>query len=109
MSTTTEERERKLRNYRAFRERNIERWREINREAGRRYRANNKEKLKARSKVFVEVRAGRLVKELCHCGSAKTQAHHEDYTKPLAVMWFCAKHHREFEREVMHSTGCITI
>jgi hypothetical protein len=27
------------------------------------------------------------------CGSEKSQAHHEDYDKPLDVMWLCAQHH----------------
>lgn len=39
---------------------------------------------------------GRLVRKPCEaCGSEKSQAHHDDYSKPLDVRWFCFKHHRE--------------
>lgn len=29
------------------------------------------------------------------CGAHKTEAHHEDYSKPLSVRWLCFRHHRE--------------
>ena len=39
--------------------------------------------------------AGILVQGVCVvCGSEKTVAHHEDYSKPLDVVWLCRKHHR---------------
>lgn len=33
------------------------------------------------------------------CGNLKTDAHHDDYTKPLEVKWLCRKHHAEHHRE----------
>lgn len=28
------------------------------------------------------------------CGHPRSLAHHEDYSKPLEVIWLCATHHR---------------
>lgn len=40
---------------------------------------------------------GRLVKSECAmCGTtSNVEAHHEDYEKPLDVVWLCRKHHRQ--------------
>lgn len=42
------------------------------------------------------VRDGRLIRQPCQvCGIEKSEAHHENYEKPLDVMWLCKKHHTE--------------
>ncbi len=62
----------------------------------RQFRIDNPTKYKAHTAVNNAVRDGRLVKEPCIiCGSEKSQAHHEDYTKPLEVIWFCKQHHED--------------
>ena len=33
------------------------------------------------------------------CGKEKTNAHHDDYNKPLDVRWLCVLHHRRFHAE----------
>ena len=47
-------------------------------------------------------KAGKLHKEPCQrCGQVdNVQAHHEDYSKPLDVVWLCPKHHGERHREI---------
>jgi hypothetical protein len=53
---------------------------------------------RARNAVSNAVRDGRLIRLPCEiCGDAKSQAHHDDYRRPLSVRWLCFKHHREIE------------
>ncbi len=43
----------------------------------------------------------RIIPQPCErCGSPKVHGHHEDYSKPLEVMWLCTKHHGERHREL---------
>ena len=52
------------------------------------------ERQKARDAVKRALVRGELVKKSCEvCGEIKSQAHHEDYTKPLEVIWLCTTHH----------------
>lgn len=61
----------------------------------------NKESLLARQTVRTEVRAGRLVPLPClFCGDSRSQAHHEDYSKPLDVVWLCRLHHVARHNEI---------
>jgi hypothetical protein len=40
------------------------------------------------------VKAGILTPEPCRiCGGRDVEAHHEDYQKPLDVLWYCRRHH----------------
>jgi hypothetical protein len=44
------------------------------------------------------LRTGRLVRQPCEvCGAEQTEAHHDDYDKPLQVRWLCRTHHVEAE------------
>jgi len=48
------------------------------------------------------MRNGRLPKQPCKvCGEVKTQAHHEDYSKPLEVVWLCAACHKKRHQELL--------
>lgn len=53
------------------------------------------ERYKAHYLLSNAVRDKRANKMPCvECGSTENiHAHHEDYNKPLEVIWFCAKHH----------------
>ena len=61
------------------------------------WRIRNLEKVKAHRAVFIEIRAKRLIPENCFCGNIG-QAHHDDYSKPLQIKWFCKNHHVEEDR-----------
>ena len=61
------------------------------------------EKNKARQAVCRAVKSGKLIREPCQvCGDARVHAHHEDYSKPLEIQWFCRKHHREYKHDNKH-------
>jgi hypothetical protein len=56
------------------------------------------------AKVAKAVAAGTLIPQPCvHCGARRAHAHHEDYSRPLDVIWLCARchaaHHRGIARE----------
>ena len=56
-------------------------------------------KVMARDIVAHAIQDERLVRCICEvCGNPNTQAHHDDYSKPLEVRWLCVKHHREFHK-----------
>jgi len=80
---------------------NQKKYREKIKLAVRLWRKRNPQKVKAHSKVFIELRAGRLKKLPCFCGEVKSEAHHPDYTKPLMVEWLCKKHHVEADIQLM--------
>lgn len=46
------------------------------------------------------IRDGRITRQACEvCGEIKSEAHHDDYAKPLEVRWLCRKHHAELHRK----------
>jgi hypothetical protein len=54
-----------------------------------------RKKSNCRSYLHVYVKRGRIVKAGCAiCGSTdKVEGHHNDYSKPLDVVWLCRGHH----------------
>lgn len=64
--------------------------------SAKRYRSDPTEKMKnyARGAVSNAIDKGRLVRLPCEqCGAIDTEAHHDDYSKPLDVRWLCRPHH----------------
>lgn len=52
-------------------------------------------KLQCRSDFNHYLRDKKIKRKPCViCGSPKSEGHHEDYDKPLKVIWLCNKHHR---------------
>lgn len=66
------------------------------------WRRNNPEKRKAHDAVAYSLKTKKLEKEPCSkCGSKTVHAHHEDYSKPLEVVWLCHKHHMEIHNKTL--------
>ncbi len=67
----------------------------------RRLRLDPIERYKAASRRVVrrEIGAGRMVRGPCEvCSEFPTDAHHDDYDKPLEVRWLCRTHHNAHHR-----------
>jgi hypothetical protein len=75
-------------------------WRAINRDVElakrRRYYRENREKHRAHIAVAEALNKGILVKRPCVVCGKKAEGHHNDYAKPLAVVWLCRRHHLQF-------------
>lgn len=57
---------------------------------------------KCHNKVQTEIRAGRLTRKPCtKCGNEKSVAHHEDYDKPLEIVWLCSVCHKKRHKEIL--------
>ena len=79
-------------------------WFQNNKEKGRKQRKNWRERYPEKRAAHVIVgnalRSKKLQKTPCVvCGNFKSEAHHEDYSKPLEVIWLCRKHHMERHRQ----------
>jgi len=72
-----------------------EQYRKINREYMREWRKKNKDRVNATARVAWAVMRGDLIRpQECKCGSTdRIEAHHEDYSKPLDVIWLCKRCH----------------
>lgn len=67
----------------------------------RRWRAKYPERYVAHTLVNLAVKSGQLLKQPCErCGIHKVHGHHEDYSKPLEVVWLCAACHKLRHREL---------
>ena len=65
------------------------------------YRRKNKAKVQARNKVHYHIKVGNMTRptQCKNCQSVgHVEAHHEDYSKPLDVIWLCKPCHVEADR-----------
>lgn len=70
--------------------------------SAKKWNEQNKEKRNAHNKVARALMNGKLIrKSKCEkCSSIeKIEAHHENYSKPLEVIWLCEKCHKDIHRE----------
>jgi len=66
----------------------------------KRYHEKYPERYKARQELNRAIRNGIIIQKPCKvCGFCITEAHHDDYSKPLDVIWLCKKHHAERHRK----------
>jgi len=65
-------------------------------------------KSSCRSKTSYAIKTGKLIRLPCEvCGNQKSEAHHDDYTKPLQVRWLCNIHHKRHHYSIDHNFGKI--
>lgn len=93
---------------------NIEKVRAYDRERGRNperiaatvatvraWRDQDKRRSAAHNAVAKALRQGLLLRAACErCGSEKSVAHHDDYDKPLDIMWLCQPCHKQRHKEL---------
>jgi hypothetical protein len=96
------------------RKNNLERIREYDRKRGklphrlqlatevtRAWRAEDKRRNIAHGAVAKAIKNGNLIRQPCiRCGAEKSEGHHEDYDKPLEIMWLCAPCHKQRHKEL---------
>lgn len=76
-------------------------WRGGRRASRERTRKKYPERHLARRAVLRAIRVGRLIRQPCQvCGEANSEAHHENYSKALDVVWLCRPHHMEADRRL---------
>jgi hypothetical protein len=61
---------------------------------------NNLEKKQAHQLLRSALELGKLHRHPCFICGNKAQAHHDDYSKPLDVVWVCSKHHGEIHVKI---------
>lgn len=92
---TSEMRERFLTYTKVWRSKNKDRYLEQQRE----WKKNNRFKINARFRVTNSIRRGKIKRGItcnqCGTSQGKMEAHHEDYNKPLEVIWLCFKCHKQ--------------
>jgi hypothetical protein len=65
------------------------------------WRAEDKRRTKAHNAVARAIKNGRLTRMPCvRCNKLKTEAHHEDYDKPLDIVWLCCVCHNQRHKEI---------
>jgi hypothetical protein len=70
-------------------------------EITRAWRQEDKRRSVAHSKVARAIRNGQLTRQVCvRCNNPKSVAHHDDYDKPLDVMWLCQPCHAQRHKEL---------
>ena len=97
------------------REENIEYYREYDRKNHKKNYKRNCEKIKKRKEIYTKkyservmarvivrqaIKKGELKKQPCKiCGEINGHAHHEDYSKPLEIIWLCTICHKKIHLE----------
>ena len=70
-------------------------------EVNQAWRNQDKRRSKCHNAVARAIRSGELVRSPCiRCGDVNSLAHHEDYDKPLEVIWFCQPCHKQRHKEI---------
>lgn len=64
------------------------------------WRAAHPKRVWAHKALHSGIRRGLVERQPCEvCGSEPTDAHHDDYDRPLTVRWLCRRHHKAAHRQ----------
>ena len=103
--------------FRTYREKNREKLRAYNRKYNKEWRSkygyHNEKKTKrkfpikerARKLLQYAVKYGMVEKLPCKVCGINAQAHHDDYMKPLEVVWLCPVHHAQLHKKPLILKG----
>lgn len=73
----------------------------LSKEVAKAWRKEDARRVRAHSAVARAIRKGSLIRCPCErCENPKSVAHHEDYDKPLEVMWLCDPCHKQRHKEL---------
>jgi hypothetical protein len=76
----------------------------LNTQVTRAWREEDKRRQSAHYAVRKAILNGMLKKFSCErCGNEKSLAHHEDYDKPLEVVWLCQPCHKKRHKEMLET------
>jgi len=99
----TDNRNKNIDQYRAYdreRAKNPER-QKTSREISAAWRKADVRRMHCHRKVAYAILKGTLIRQPCiRCNAEKSLAHHEDYDKPLDVMWLCQPCHKQRHKEI---------
>ena len=77
-------------------------------ESQKKWREENPIKKRAHDIVRLHVSSGKIKSQPCvKCGSDKSSAHHEDYRKPLEIIWFCHSCHMDHHSKKRKNVGIV--
>lgn len=77
-------------------------------EFNQRYNLRHPEKRRAHKAVERALASGLLSRLVCQvCSDAETQAHHEDYSRPLEVTWLCSLHHHNRHSQLRRQCAAV--
>lgn len=69
-------------------------------ELRRQWKMKDPERYRAQNVVHRAVKSGKLIRGPCVvCGALNGDGHHEDYSKPLDVVWLCRACHNRHHRD----------
>ena len=64
---------------------------------------------KCRNATNKAIQRKELIRKPCEdCGSLNSEAHHDDYDKPLDVRWLCFEHHRAFHKKIYENQDLLS-
>ena len=74
----------------------------LNTEVTKAWRAEDSRRGAAHSAVSRAIKRGEIIRSSCiRCSNEKSLAHHEDYDKPLEVVWLCQPCHKQRHKELL--------